>query len=84
MNPRKLFQKALNRPKNLPFQDLMKLAHAFGFELSRINGSHHILIHPDVDHPLNLPEVGGKTKAYQVRRLINLVEENNSNFEDWQ
>ncbi|MGP0067200.1 MAG: type II toxin-antitoxin system HicA family toxin [Isosphaeraceae bacterium] len=84
MNPRKLFQKALNRPKNLSFQDLLKLAQAFGFELARINGSHHILVHPDVDHPLNLQEVDGKAKPYQVRQLIRLVEENDLNFEDWQ
>lgn len=83
MNPRKLFRKALDRPKNLPFQDLLRLAQAFGFELSRINGSHHIMVHPDVDHPLNRQEVGAKAKPYQVRQLIKLVEENDLNFEDW-
>jgi predicted RNA binding protein YcfA (HicA-like mRNA interferase family) len=84
MNPRKLFQKALDRPKNLSFLDLMKLARAFGFELSRINGSHHIMVHPDVNHPLNLQDVGGKAKPYQVRQLIKLVEENDLKFKDWQ
>jgi hypothetical protein len=59
MNPRKLFQKALDRPKNLPFHDLLKLAKAFGFVLTRVNGSHHILVQPDVDQPLNLQEIGG-------------------------
>jgi predicted RNA binding protein YcfA (HicA-like mRNA interferase family) len=84
MNPKKLFQKALNRPKNFPFHDLLSLARAFGFELSRVSGSHHILVHPDVNRPLNLQEVNGKAKPYQIRQFIRLVEENDLQFEDWQ
>jgi hypothetical protein len=83
MNPKKLFQKALQSPKNLAFHDLLNLARAFGFELSRVNGSHHVLVHPDVDRPLNLQEVGGKAKPYQVRQFIRLVEENDLSFEEW-
>ena len=83
MNPKKLFQKALERPKNFAFHDLLNLARAFGFELSRISGSHHILVHPDVDRPHNLQEVGGKAKPYQVRQFIRLVEENNLSLEEW-
>ena len=83
MNPKKLFQKALPRPKNLAFDDLLNLARAFGFELSRVRGSHHIVLHPDVDRPLNLQEVDGKAKPYQVRQFIRPVEENNLSFEEW-
>jgi hypothetical protein len=49
----------------------------FGFQLARINGSHHILIHKDVPQPLNLQEVDGQAKPYQVRQFLRIVEENN-------
>jgi HicA toxin of bacterial toxin-antitoxin, len=76
MNPHKLFPKALNGPKNLPFHDFLQLARAFGFQLARTNGSHHILIHDDVREPLNLQEVEGKAKPYQVRQFLRIVEDN--------
>jgi hypothetical protein len=83
MNPKKLFQKALRKPKNLAFEDLIKLARAFGFELVRVSGNHHILVHPDVDRPLNLQEVHGQAKPYQVRQFIRIVEENDLSLEEW-
>jgi predicted RNA binding protein YcfA (HicA-like mRNA interferase family) len=82
MKPRKLFLKALNRPKNLPFHDFLQLAQAFGFRLARMNGSHHIMIHEDVPQPLNLQEVDGKAKPYQVRQFLRIIEENNLNLGD--
>ena len=82
MNPHKLFRKALNGPKNLPFHDFLQLASAFGFRLARTSDSNHILIHDDVPEPLNLQEVGGKAKPYQVRQFLRIVEENNLTLED--
>lgn len=52
----------------------MRLAMAFGFELQRTSGSHHILVHPEIPEPLNLQEIGGEAKAYQVRQFLRLVE----------
>jgi hypothetical protein len=34
-------------------------------------------VHPDVRELVNLQEVGGKTKPYQVKQLIELVERYN-------
>ena len=82
MNPHKLFRKALNGPKNLPFHDFLQLANAFGFRLTRTSGSHHILIHDEVAEPLNLQEVDGKAKPYQVRQFLRIVEENNLTLGD--
>ena len=82
MNPRKLFRKALNNPKNLPFHDFLQLARAFGFRLARTSGSHHILTHADVAERLNLQEVDGKAKPYQVRQFLRIVEENNLTLRD--
>ena len=82
MNPHKLFRKALNGPKNLPFHDFLQLARAFGFQLARTNGSHHILIHDEVREPLNLQEVDGKAKPYQVRQFLRIVEDNDLTLGD--
>ena len=77
MNPRKLLKKALSSPANLRFKDACALALAFGFHLSRVSGSHHILAHPTIRELLNLQDVGGKAKPYQVRQLLDLVERYN-------
>jgi len=53
------------------------LAEAFGFRASRVRGSHHILAHPNVRELVNLQEVRGKVKPYQVKQLMELVERYN-------
>jgi len=45
-----------------------------GFELRRPRGSHHIFIHPEVPELLNLQEVRGEAKPYQIRQFLRLVE----------
>jgi hypothetical protein len=77
MNPRKLLKKALSGPENLAFREFLILAGAFGFRLLRVNGSHHILDHPDVSEQLNLQEVRGKAKPYQFRQFLKIVEDHN-------
>lgn len=39
-----------------------------------MNGSHHVYAHPGVPELINLQEVGGQAKPYQVRQLLKLVE----------
>ena len=55
----------------------MALAQAFGFRLARVSGSHHIFVHADIPQLLNLQEVDGKAKPYQIRQLLRLVERHN-------
>ena len=74
MNPHKLLQKALSSPANLRFEEACALARAFGFHPSRVKGSHHIFAHPSVRELVNLQEVRGKAKPYQVKQLLVLVE----------
>ena len=54
----------------------------FGFRLERINGSHHIFIHPEVAELVNLQDVKGKAKPYQVKQLLQLIERYNLQMED--
>ena len=77
LNARKLLNKALSSPANVRFQEVCALARAFGFHLSRISGSHLIFAHPKVAELLNLQEIDGKAKPYQVKQLLALVERYN-------
>jgi len=77
LKARKLLQKALASPANLRFEEACALARAFGFHLSRVSGSHHIFAHRDVRELVNLQEVHGKAKPYQVKQLLALVERHN-------
>jgi predicted RNA binding protein YcfA (HicA-like mRNA interferase family) len=75
MNNRKRLQKALQSPANIRFGELTTLVEAFGFRLSRITGDHHIYAHPKVPKLVNLQEVDGKAKPYQVRQFLKIVEQ---------
>jgi predicted RNA binding protein YcfA (HicA-like mRNA interferase family) len=72
-----LLQKALSSPAHLRFEEACALARAFGFHLSRVSGSHHIFARQGVRELVNLQEVGGKAKPYQVKQLLDLVERYN-------
>jgi hypothetical protein len=59
---------------NVSFSDMRRLVEAFGFELRRTNGSHHVFVHSDVRELLNLQDVRGQAKPYQVRQFLRMVE----------
>ncbi len=82
MKSKKLLKRILAGSRNVRFEDMISLAQAFGFELSRVSGSHHILVHPDVDELVNIQEVHGKAKPYQIRQFLKLVERYNLTLED--
>jgi len=58
------------------------LVEAFGFRLSRTSGSHHVFIHADIPELLNLQEVKGKAKPYQIGQLLRLVERYDLSLEE--
>jgi predicted RNA binding protein YcfA (HicA-like mRNA interferase family) len=73
----KLLKKVLAGSKNIRFGELVTLIEAFGFRLARTSGSHHIFEHPDVPELVNIQNVKGKAKVYQVRQFLELVETHN-------
>ncbi|MEH2025576.1 type II toxin-antitoxin system HicA family toxin [Nostoc sp.] len=79
---RKLLEKVLSGSRNIQFHELVTLVEAFGFSLSRINGSHHIFTHPDIHELINLQNRKGKAVPYQVRQFLILVEEYTLTLED--
>jgi len=74
MKKKKLFQKILSGSKNIKFQEAVGCAEMFGFQLDRISGSHHIFVHPDIPELINLQNVKGKAKPYQIKQLIQIIE----------
>ena len=54
----------------------------FGFQLARVRGSHHIFSHPEVPELINIQEMDGQAKPYQVRQFLRLVERYDLQLED--
>ncbi len=82
MYKRKLLQKIVSGSKNVRFSEFVALVEAFGFHLSRVSGSHHIYTHPDVRELVNLQDVRGNIKPYQMRQFLDLVESYDLGMED--
>lgn len=57
------------------------LVEGFGFLPARVSGSHHIFRHPMVTEMINLQEVKGEAKPYQIRQFLRLVERYNLQLE---
>jgi predicted RNA binding protein YcfA (HicA-like mRNA interferase family) len=68
--------------QNVAFADLQALVAGFGFELRRTSGSHHVYSHPAIPELINLQDVNGQAKPYQIRQMLRLVERYNLALED--
>jgi predicted RNA binding protein YcfA (HicA-like mRNA interferase family) len=82
MKKLKLLQKILANQKNVKFADAALLANAFGFQLNRVNGSHHIFVHLEIPELVNLQNVKGNAKSYQIKQLLQLIEKYNLKIEE--
>lgn len=82
MDRRRLLRRiASGAVHNVAFNDLTDLVQAMGFSETRTSGSHHIFNHPDIPGLLNLQDVRGEAKPYQVRQFVRLVERYNLSLE---
>jgi predicted RNA binding protein YcfA (HicA-like mRNA interferase family) len=82
MKRHKVLEKILAGSKNIRFSEMMELVKGFGFELSRTDGSHHIFIKSDIPELVNLQNVKGQVKPYQVRQFLKLVEKYDLKLEE--
>ncbi len=48
----------------------------------RITGDHHIYVHPEAPELVNLQNIDGKAKPYQVKQLLQIIERYNLRMED--
>jgi predicted RNA binding protein YcfA (HicA-like mRNA interferase family) len=82
VNRRKLLRKlARGALQNVAFTDMVNLVEGFGFRLARKAGSHHIFVRPEVPELVNLQNVKGEAKPYQVRQFLQVVERHNLQLE---
>lgn len=58
--------------KNFKFKDLCSVLNKLGFQ-SRIKGSHHIYFHTNVDEIINIQNIKGLAKAYQVKQVREII-----------
>lgn len=61
---------------------MVRLVEAFGFELARMNGSHHIFEHLQVSELVNLQNYKGQAKPYQINQFLRLVKRYHLKMED--
>ena len=77
MNPRKILKKIMENSKNIGFNDMVTLLESYNFYLDRISGSHHIFINLEIKELVNLQNVNGQVKPYQIKQFLRLVEKYN-------
>ena len=70
----KLLLRISTNPNNVDFKDFIRLVEGFGLKLKRSRGSHFMYARPGVPQLINIQNVGGKAKGYQVRQLLDIVE----------
>jgi len=62
--------------------EIVAIVEAFGFRLDRVSGSHHIFVHPDIPELINLQNVKGMAKPYQIKQFLKLIEKHDLHLED--
>ena len=83
MNRKKLYRKIQQGSlKNIRFADLMNLAEGFGFQVMRQSGSHRIMINREIGEILNLQPGGKDAKPYQIRQLLDYIDEYGLDLEE--
>jgi len=60
--------------KNIRFERLCTIAEALGFEFSRQHGSHKIYVLRGAKEILDIQNISGRAKSYQVKQFIVLVD----------
>ena len=74
MKKEKILNKVISSNKNVQFTEFIRLVEGFGFELDRISGNHHIFKHPDIIELINIQNVKGKAKPYQINQFLSIIE----------
>jgi predicted RNA binding protein YcfA (HicA-like mRNA interferase family) len=76
VKPTKLYELLLqSSSRSIAYRDFERLVIAFGFNFVRMNGSHAIYTHPKLPRPFPIQPEGKDAKRYQVRELLELVEQ---------
>jgi len=82
MNKQKLTKQILNNPKNVKFKNFVTVVEAFGFRRTRGEGSHNIFKNDLADELINIQNVNGQAKPYQIKQFFSLIEKYNLKMEE--
>ena len=82
MNKQKLLEQILINQKNVNFNDFICVLEAFGFFCTRTNGSHNIFKNKTITEIINIQNVKGEAKPYQIKQFLSLIEKYNLKMED--
>jgi len=74
-NPKKTLEAIRRGQGVISVGDFQRLLERLGFRLDRVNGSHHIYLHPGVSRPMNIQKTGKDAKPYQVGQLRDMIKE---------
>jgi len=76
VRPAKLYEQLLqSTARTVSFHDFLSLIEAFGFEEARMRGSHRCFAHSACTKLLVVQPKGADAKRYQVRELLDMIEE---------
>lgn len=79
---RKILKKIIQGSKNIRFDDFVLLIESYDFKLARISGNHHIFINYQIKEIINIQNVKGEVKPYQIKQFLSLIEKYNLRMED--
>lgn len=71
----KLLARARTSPKNVRFTEVCQLAECYGFTFARGDGSHRVYKRDGWPKVMNFQDDNGKAKPYQVKQLLNAIDE---------
>ncbi|MFI5202842.1 MAG: type II toxin-antitoxin system HicA family toxin [Candidatus Kapaibacterium sp.] len=74
MDKHALLLSIANNPNNVSFKDFVRIIEAFGFVQRKSKSGHQIYKRPGVPQLINIQNVAGKAKGYQVRQFLDLIE----------
>ncbi len=64
----RVFRKLISGSLDIRFDEFVLVLQRFGFVLDRVQGSHHVFVHPNIRELLSVqPRKDGKAKPYQLR-----------------
>ncbi|MCX6152804.1 MAG: type II toxin-antitoxin system HicA family toxin [Candidatus Kapabacteria bacterium] len=73
----KLLKKILAGSKNINFDDFVKLVIGFGFVQDRVHESHNIFKKEGIKELVNIQNVSGEVKPYQIKQFLSIIEKYN-------
>jgi predicted RNA binding protein YcfA (HicA-like mRNA interferase family) len=80
--PAKLYQRLLEGHRAIRFSEFRRVIEAFGLELKRVKGSHHVYGCAGLDRPLIVQPNGKDAKGYQIEQFLAMVAKHSLMLED--